>query len=306
MIRKVAYKDIDFEKYQECILNSFNYKIYAENWYLDAVTEKKWDCLIYGDYEFVMPLPFVKRFGVRLISMPILCQQLGIFGKQKDVKIFDLFFAELTKQKVEIYNFNDSNVFSDENVKINSKINQILDLNVDYEDLYSNFKKDRKKDIRRINSIENLEFSIEFKLEEFLHELKKKYPQFKTDFYSTQKFRNLLSELSKHKKIRFVSLKQHENTIATLFLVESKKSLILLLSSKDTSGNFKGAFASIINKVIHEYGKDFSLLDFEGSSIASIHSFNESFGAVIKEYYTFSNFNLHTKVKFFKNLIIKK
>ena len=65
LVQRISHKNINREKYQCCILNAINYRIYAEDWYLDIVTENRWDCLVYNDYEAVMPLPYRKKFFIK-------------------------------------------------------------------------------------------------------------------------------------------------------------------------------------------------------------------------------------------------
>jgi hypothetical protein len=49
-------------KYDTCMAQSLNSRIYAFSWYLDAVADH-WDVLVYGDYEAVMPLPWRQKMG---------------------------------------------------------------------------------------------------------------------------------------------------------------------------------------------------------------------------------------------------
>ena len=55
---------------------------YAYSWYLDETTSEKWDGLVLGDYEAVMPLPYNRKlFGFKQIYQPFFSQQLGVFSK---------------------------------------------------------------------------------------------------------------------------------------------------------------------------------------------------------------------------------
>jgi hypothetical protein len=57
---------------------AFNSRIYANSWFLDR-TAVEWDALVYGDYEYVMPLPVRRKLGIRYLYQPLYSQQLGIF-----------------------------------------------------------------------------------------------------------------------------------------------------------------------------------------------------------------------------------
>lgn len=72
-------KDIDYHIWDETIGKSYNGYIYGYSWYLDNVSEK-WDALILGEYDAIMPLPIKKKLGLKVIDNPLLAEQLGIFS----------------------------------------------------------------------------------------------------------------------------------------------------------------------------------------------------------------------------------
>lgn len=283
MIKKVLHKNIDRKKYTECLKNSKNYRIYAEDWYLDAVSEKKWDCYVYGDYDAVMPVPYKRKFGVKFILQPILCQQLGVFSKiEISEEIFLKLIKRLHRNLILNYNFNEENGrFLQNNHQ--SRNNFILPLNRPFDDLLSNFRRDRLKDIRRI---ENLDFEInkDFDPELFRADLALKYPYLQK-YYSKENFINLLVSLKEKNRYSFYEMKSDNVTIASLFICHSRERRIVLLSTRDTSKNFKGAFAYLISLFIKENANSQLVLDFEGSMMESIADFNKSFGSVKKEYF---------------------
>ena len=67
MIRYLTENEIDFKKYDQCIANALNSRIYAYSWYLDIVADKNWDVLVLNDYEAVMPMPKRKRYFINYI-----------------------------------------------------------------------------------------------------------------------------------------------------------------------------------------------------------------------------------------------
>ena len=82
MITKIRYADIDFAKYSESLENACQNTDYAVKQFLDIVSDCQWFLLVYGDYEAIMPVSYVRKWGFTLILMPKLCQQLGIFSKE--------------------------------------------------------------------------------------------------------------------------------------------------------------------------------------------------------------------------------
>ncbi|HSM46611.1 MAG TPA: hypothetical protein VK872_02245, partial [Draconibacterium sp.] len=55
-IRYVKHQDIDTEKWQICSDSAGNRRLYPNMGHLDP-TALVWAALVWGDYEFVMPLP---------------------------------------------------------------------------------------------------------------------------------------------------------------------------------------------------------------------------------------------------------
>src|SRR6056297_1897646 len=81
MINYYLHKNIDKQKWDNCIQHAHNELIYAYSWYLDIVSPH-WDALIQGDYEMVMPLPKKRKYRITYLIQPLFTQQLGIFYKK--------------------------------------------------------------------------------------------------------------------------------------------------------------------------------------------------------------------------------
>ena len=164
MIKRVSRKKLDVNKYTECLNKSVNYRIYAEVFYLDALVDNNWDCYVLNDYEAIMPLPFVKKFGFKFIVQPIYCQQLGVFHQENFSKeTFLLFEKKLHRNLVRAYAFNEENteIFEPKGIK---RVNQILDLQQEIQ-LDNKTKKNIKSFINK--KVENGEL-----LDKFISSLK--------------------------------------------------------------------------------------------------------------------------------------
>ena len=112
MIRKVAYTDIHFEKYNRCLENSVQKNFFARREILDFLCEV-WELLVYGDYEFIMPVPIKKKYGFKVVLTPLFCQQLGVFGSEKNAEIELIFLNYFkTNYRYFLYQFNAANDFN--------------------------------------------------------------------------------------------------------------------------------------------------------------------------------------------------
>ena len=74
----VPNSHLDRVKWDYCISNSFNHRIYGLSWYLDLVSEN-WDAIVYGDYKAVFPVIFKNRILFKTYYHPFFAQQLGLF-----------------------------------------------------------------------------------------------------------------------------------------------------------------------------------------------------------------------------------
>ena len=82
VINYIKHANIDKTRWDNCIRNAVNGNIYAWSWYLDAVSEN-WDALISEDYQFLMPLTWRQKWGLKYLHRPLLSQQLGVFSTRK-------------------------------------------------------------------------------------------------------------------------------------------------------------------------------------------------------------------------------
>lgn len=110
MIQRLKYHQIDFARYDECLANSVQYKYSANSRFLDITSNKNWDLLVYGDYEAVMPVPFIRKMGLKVVVNPKLCQQLGVFSREDSPELNDLFLSYLEENyAVWYYALNEGN-----------------------------------------------------------------------------------------------------------------------------------------------------------------------------------------------------
>jgi len=79
MIRRLKYHEIDFNKYSSCLENSFQRKYSAARLFLDITSDKKWELLVYKDYEAVMPVPYVFKLGKKIVHNQMMLKSMKLF-----------------------------------------------------------------------------------------------------------------------------------------------------------------------------------------------------------------------------------
>ena len=290
MIQYLKRNEIDIEKYNSCIENSINSRIYAFSWYLDIVADN-WDALVLNDYEAVMPLPWRQKFFIKYIYPPLWTQQLGVFSLNsisegliiKFIKAIPRKFKKITIQ------FNSENKFKNKNII--ARANYILPLNKSYEEIYKGYRKDRRKRLRQISG---LKFSsvIEFR------DIKKSFIEHYSEkiVYSEKDYTKLELLIKSNYKENRAELwgvyDDNLNLLSSLVTLKYNKRIVVLFSSTSNNGYLKNAFSYLIDRVICNYENSNYKIDFEGSNIKSIASFNKSFGALKEDYFYFRTYKV--------------
>ncbi|MCU7613614.1 hypothetical protein N0B16_04110 [Chryseobacterium sp. GMJ5] len=285
MIRRLKYRDIDFEKYTNCVEQSEQKNVYARKEILDHLSEH-WELLVYEDYQAVMPVPVKKKLRISFVFMPLFCQQLGIFSGKDNVQINDLFLKYLKRNFIIFnYAFNHINTFSDD---IQTRKNYVIPVCA-YQDLRKHYFKGRKSTVKCAQQLDYKELILNEELITFIENNFKGLSK-EADY---KKFKEYIYFLDKEKKIRFCGafLDQKLINLAVLIADNDQLYLLGLINKKKYKEQNGPSFLidMILKNNIHE-----SSFNFMGSNIRGIEVFFKSFGAVLQPY------------QFVENNILKK
>ena len=292
MISYVTRDRVNLEKYNNCISNAINTRIYAYSWYLDIVADKNWDVLVLDDYVAVMPLPKRKKYFVHYIFLPSWSQQLGVFSKNEiDSGLVEDFLKAIPKKfkLVEVF-FNSSNCLKEK--KFSKRTNYILPLNGPYETLYKNYKKGRKSSIKQaVNS--NLKIVEGFNYKKIIALFKFHKDEATARSIDYQLLYKLWEQASSLKLVLSIGVTNEKNELigGALFL-KNKDRITYLFSSINLEGREKQAMSLLLDYVIQKFSRTSTVLDFEGSMMAKIALFFRSFGAGEEHYYHFKKYAL--------------
>jgi hypothetical protein len=280
MIRKVRYQDIDFEKYNDCIENSAQKNFYCKRENLDFLC-KNWELLVYGDYEAVMPIPFVKKIFLKIVLMPLFCQQLGVFGSA-DKNINQLFLSFLRKNyNLWHYAFNYCNEFE---TQLQVRKNFILPIQ-EYAFLRrKKYFKGRKSTVKTAQYLEFREVLTHGHILDFI----------KNNFKGLEKesdldfFIKYLFFLEKNEKLKmYGSYFQYNLTNLAILTDDSGSySLLGLINNEDMKEHNGASF--LIDRILHDHIEN-KAFNFMGGSIRGIEVFFKSFGAELQEYPVIQN-----------------
>lgn len=282
MIRKVERNDIDQQKWNALIANQSIEFPYAYTWYLDAVA-KNWQAIVYGDYEAVMPLPYFRKWGIKQIFQPPFCQQLGVFQQEPNIDIAIAIYRFLQQQCCFIHVHQNINLHHQLFESWRPKDNFQLDLKLGYETLQKEFNSNAKRNIQKAVKAECKFSSENIDAEKFVSFYQKNTKDAKVKIVS-----QLINEFEKRLLLFCPSIMNKEgNIIASCLFIKTKKRVFYLVPVNSEEGRENGAMHFLIAKVIEYFLDTEMVLDFEGSSVASIANFYRSFGAVSKPYFEY-------------------
>ena len=293
MIRIVKYEEIDFARYSECLKNACQNTDYADKQFLDIVSKRQWFLLVDGDYEAVMPVSYVRKYGLTFILMPKLCQQLGVFSKKDDSEINQQFYGFLNQNfLVSIYAFNGDNQF---NHSVQKKTSYLIKKS-SYSTTKKKYSSHRRRNVRVIGDlVGNISLKKGWQERDkqfFLKNIKGTNKEKDNNQYF-EIFGELLQKNIGH--LRILEFKDEIQSFVYLFEGKNRRYLSLFINGYPLiNPNFPSIMIDhCLQKFIED--KDF---DFMGSEVENVAKFNERFGAVSYQYPLLTN----GKITLLKNL----
>jgi hypothetical protein len=291
-IRFLERKEIDNQRWNELINHSFNSLPYALSWYLDAVAEN-WGALVLNDFEAVMPLVWLRKIGIKCIYQPYYCQQLGVFSVRPLEIVHHRNFLKAAKAfspYVHI-NLNPSSGVIAEEFKLTKKKNLLLGLDKDYSAIEKKYSGSHRRNIAKANKAllsfsehQGLKSLQSFYLENINHNKEVFKPQHE------KIFKALTHSLVTQSQGRiFSAYNGAGNLLAAVLIIFHKKRLICIINTSSLAGKKTGASHFLFDQIIKKFSGSDLILDFEGSSIASIARFYEGFGASEEVFYNYKS-----------------
>jgi len=302
-IKHLKYNQIDFEKYDICIENSYNSCIYAFSWYLDIVAEKQWEVLVLGDYESVMPLPVRKKYFITYVHNPLWVLQLGVFSINETNNNNPFIKKAFSIYKLIDLRLNIDNKIGGFSEEKTEKQTHFLKLD-NYDVIKSNFRSDRKKDLKRaVKSGLYGKWNDDLKLflDLFFKNITSRVSSInEKDFNRLQSIIEICIEKEKGELLSVFD--ENNNLVASGFFLKHNKKITILVSTTDLKNRKNGANTYLIDQAIKKYLSNYKVFNFGGSSIKSIANYFLSFGAKENMYYQINYNNLPLLYKIIKSL----
>ncbi|MEM8584279.1 MAG: hypothetical protein AAGF87_08420 [Bacteroidota bacterium] len=272
---------------------------YTFSWYLDAATRSKWDAVVYGNYEFLLPLPLnLKWFGLPRVVTPPFCQQLGVLATSADlaspasqVEANDRIRAMLEaipgrylKLHLQLSLPSDLGQLA----ALRPRTNLCIDLsNQSYQKITKNYSKSLKKRIRRASGQYRLVASEDVPA---LIELYKKEVGTKANLKSWmyQRIQAIINECLARDYGQVWSAVHLDGSAHAMGFFAGQCRIINLFGASNESGRAGFAMHFMLDQVMkNALDKGASIFDFEGSEIPGVRSFFQSFGPSEEPYWVY-------------------
>ncbi|MGC9330349.1 MAG: GNAT family N-acetyltransferase [Bacteroidales bacterium] len=279
-IQRVSNKQIDKTAWDNCIRHTENRRVYALSWYLDSLTNNKWEALILDDFKAVMPLPFIRKVGFKMYIQPLFCQQLGPFWTFGYPPGLMTNFKSKIPSPFYALNLSGPARFYPENASLRVKLNMVLPLDKTYKNIYSQFTTNHKRNIKKAekSGLEVREVSID----EFL-ELKKNNSELKHPG-TLNRLSKLLQEIQNKGLLIPHGTWRNNKLISAVCWVKDFDRLIYFQAASNDEGRKYAAAFLLVNRILQQYQNSKWTIDFEGSSIPGVRRFYRGFGAMNEAY----------------------
>lgn len=301
-LRLLAHNEIDYGKWNQVVGDAANSRVYAMTWFLDR-SALTWNALVWGDYEFVMPLPVKKKYGIRYLYQPLYCQQLGIFPSPPvevatEFYRFALDFFRFSDVQLNSYNFPPKGF---DEISFTPRNNFLLHLGTDYNILASSFSDYTSKNINRAHN-GRLSFSEGISIEDYM-DFKEKYSAVKLAEVGMQKLRSIIAYSMYTGAGEVAGVFSEENELcAAAFFYRWKGRAIYMNAVSSPEGKKSRAMFLLLDSFIKNNANTNLILDFEGSMLRGVSRFFEGFGATPEIYYGMNFNRLPGIIKWMKSL----
>ncbi len=284
-IQFIQRKQLDVDKWNNCIDKSANGLIYGYSWYLDHMA-KQWDGLVLNDYETVMPVTWNRKYGIAYLYQPFLAAQLGIFGNDITAEIVEVFLSAIPSRfrYWDIY-LNHKNVFALEKYQLYQRRNFVLDLSPGYEQLYAGYRDNIKRNVKKAFKL-GCSVIRDFSSQQVVQLAKEQmHTAVKDAGENMDRFLALYAELEQKKQARTYGIVSGRGElIASCIFIFSHNRAYYILVGNHPDGRTVGASHALIDAFIKDHAGQPLLLDFEGSDIRNLAFFYSSFGAREESY----------------------
>ena len=279
-IQYVPNIDIDREKYDRCVRLSPRGRIYAQSWYLDCVTER-WDVLVLGDYEAVMPFARRRKYGISYIYPPPWTQQLGVFGEDGHSSLSEWHFLRSIPFRFLFVDYMLGAESESEGPGLAKRSNFVLRLDRDFDALREGFNANRRRISRY--PFEGMRLEREGDAEELLRLYAGMPLDYPVHRDGLQKMKCLLREGKN--AVSVWTVHRHGSLLGGLIWCRDARRITYLLPVNPPASREWNLSSFVLLRLIRDFQGSGLELDLMGSMDHGVSDFYRSFGATEEVYY---------------------
>ena len=288
-IQWLSRRQIDEVKWDAAIKRASQSRIYGLTAYLDGMAVN-WDALVAGDYDYIMPLTWNRKWGIKYLYQPPFTQQLGIFSSLPLTEAIMRRFIDEANRRFRFAEIA-LNASNGALPGLLPKANYVLPLHESYESIRLQYKTDLHKNLKR-SAGQQLAYQTGRDLESALNLYEQTYasrtPQVKKEHYT--RFTLLCRELQTKDMLLIREVRNSVGELlATGLLLRDAKRIYLVQSTNTLHGRQLEANHFLLDELIREFSNTNLTLDFEGSDIAGIAHFYRNFGSIDEPYFFYRN-----------------
>jgi hypothetical protein len=276
MIEYLRHGEIDRERWDRCVAGASFETIYPYSWYLDLVSPE-WEGLVMGDYEMIMPLTPVRKFGLHFLLQPVLAQQLGVFSLDapNEYEIEDFLRAIPPRFLATDICLNGHNMKIPAGIRHSFRVNHELDLR----DFATSYSTNARRNLQK-----GREHSFEFREIGMGQYLDLKYSDEGNIRVGRDYLERLFGGLSERNRAVAYGLFLDGALHAGAVLGYAGTRVIYMNGSSGPEGKESRAMFVLMDRLINLSREKFTLFDFEGSNLPGVARFFEGFGAFGNSY----------------------
>ena len=247
-----------------------------------------------GDYEFIMPIPYIVKKNQSILYQPFFSQQLNVLGKESLSEELINQFISCIPEKFKLVQFNFPNylIQNTTDYEIEEVVFQYLDLKQDYEAIASGYSTNSKRQIKKgfkneLNVIEAED------LEAFMPLFKETVGDklnFTEDNYS--RLKSLMEVGLANKSGKLWSVQKGDQVLAMGYFFIQNNRVTYLKGASSQEGRDAGAMYFLMDSVTKKYAPSNRVFDFGGSKVSSIAVFYKKLGGKDQTYLSFSKNDL--------------
>ena len=274
----VPYAAINKGKWDACINSALHPCLYVTSIYADAMAGK-WDALILGDYQTVMPLYARKKAGIKYLCQPAFLPHGGIFSASPiTIKTTEAFIGKA----LEIFNFADIGLaypvqvgHTFKHMRVQERNNFVVHLALPYPEIRGRYAPGFTKSLNRLKKL-----SLQYMASEDIKEV--------TDLFKSlylDKIAGLENADVKKMAALCKAMQVNNNTIirkayssdkellCAVILLKYRDRLYNMISCITTAGKKAEANYFLYDKIMEEFSGKGMALDLEGSDIKGVADF---------------------------------